>query len=198
VNLKGNLIDEGIIKRSVCVSDQRHETWAVRPISESCDEVDFPPGANEGASDALYTSITFIVRVAILVAELQELVSTTTISRGERLIEVGEQELGRIRVMMSGDFMQLALEGKTEMIEIKIIEVVVEGVFNFLTNFEETEKKERREGSPRDSQVFELRVNLELSKAIRPGTYSWGGSTYRKEEEVEPERHPQVSLISEG
>lgn len=56
------------------------------PNSGSRDEVDFPPGANKSPSDALHSRITMIVWVAILVAQLQELVCTATVSGGERLI----------------------------------------------------------------------------------------------------------------
>lgn len=63
-----------------------------------------------------------------------------------RCLQIGEQKLGRTRVMMlqwslrtcgtdrggratySSDFMQLALEGEAEVIEVKIVEIVVERI----------------------------------------------------------------------
>jgi len=63
----------------------------------------------------------------------------------------------------------------------EIVQIVVEGVLNFLTNLQETDEQEGREGSSRDGDVSHGLDNLE-----------------RQEEEVHPERHAKVGLVREG
>jgi len=67
-----------------------------------------------------------------------------------------------IRSRVRSDEMQLSLNGGAEVVEIEIIQVVVEWVFDFLADLEESEKEERREGRTWDGGPEELVVDLEL------------------------------------
>jgi len=79
---------------------------------------------------------------------------------------------------MSCDLVQLPLDHKAEMVEVEIVLIVVERIFNLLSNFEETEEQERCESGRGDGQVFEAVVDLE-----------------RQKEQIEPQRDSQMRLI---
>jgi hypothetical protein len=78
------------------------------------------------------------------------------------MVETAEDEVRRLRRRMRSDEMQFPLNGGAEVVEIEIIQIVVEWVFNFLTDLEESQEEERREGSTGDGDPAKLRVNLEL------------------------------------
>jgi len=62
---------------------------------------------------------------------------------------------------MGSDEVQFPLDGRAEVVEIEIVQIVVEWIFDFLANFEESEQEERRKGSAGDRDPAELGVNLE-------------------------------------
>lgn len=66
------------------------------------------------------------------------------------------------------------------MVKVKIVQVIIEGVLDFLSNFEETQEEECSEGCSGNSVPSKLLINLE-----------------GKEQKIEPECHPEVSLVSE-
>ena len=65
---------------------------------------------------------------------------------------------------MRSDEVQFPFNGGAEVVEIEIVEVVVEWVFNFLTDLKESKEEERRKSSTGDGDPVELRVDLELRR----------------------------------
>jgi hypothetical protein len=93
---------------------------------------------------------------------LDEFLSTACIGRSERLVKRAEDKGRWVRSWMRSDEVQFPLNGGAEVVEIEIIQVVVEWVFDFLADLEESEEEERRKRSARDSDPVELGVDLEL------------------------------------
>ena len=57
----------------------------------------------------------------------------------------------------------------TKWIRTKVIQVIIERVLNLLTDFQETNKQERRKGRSRDREVSKLWEDLELLQRIMSG-----------------------------
>ena len=67
--------------------------------------------------------------------------------------------------------MQFPLDSETEIVEVEVVQVVVEGVFNFLTNLKEAKQQERCEGCSWNGDPAELAVDLELKMASLLSTW---------------------------
>jgi hypothetical protein len=57
--------------------------------------------------------------------------------------------------------MELTLNVKAEVIEIEIVQIVVEWILNFLSDFEESKEQEGRESGARDGDPLHLGDDLE-------------------------------------
>jgi len=76
--------------------------------------------------------------------------------------------------------MQLSLDHEAEVVEIQVIEVIVERVFNFLANFEETKVQEGSEAGSGNGEPTKVLDNLE-----------------GKSQKINPDRHAEMSLVCE-
>jgi len=82
---------------------------------------------------------------------------------------------------------QLPLDRETEIVEVEIVQVVVEGVLNFLTNLKEAKQQEGREGRSWNSNPAKLAIYLELkSWVINLKGRESRMKTHGQEKEVQP------------
>jgi len=116
-----------------------------------------------------------------IVLRLDEVRNAAPVRGREGLVPRAVEKGGRIRVGVRGDFMELPLKVEAEVIEVKIVQVVVEGIFNLLSNLEKAEEQERCKRGTRDRVPSKWVVDLE-----------------GKEDQVQPEGHPEMSLVSKG
>jgi len=127
-----------------------------------------------------WLAVRSVVRVSVLLVP-EYLFSSTTVSRSEGLIPSAKDEFGWVGVGVSGDFVQLSLNHIAEFVKIQVVEVVVERVFDFGTDFEEPKIQKRREGGSRNCKPAKGLYNLE-----------------RKSQKIYPDRHTEMCLICEG
>jgi hypothetical protein len=93
------------------------------------------------------TRLSCILTRKVISVLLHDLLSVACIRRSERMFETAEDKVRRLRRRMCSNEMPFPLNGGAEVVEIEIIQIVVEWVFNFLTDLEESQEEERREGS---------------------------------------------------
>jgi hypothetical protein len=109
--------------------------------------IDILESFDQHTPDARQTRLSCILTRKDVSVLLHDLLSVACIRRSERMVETAEDEVRRLRRRMRSDEMQFPLNGGAEVVEIEIIQIVVEWVFNFLTDLEESQEEERREGS---------------------------------------------------
>lgn len=67
--------------------------------------------------------------------------------------------------------MQFPLNCGAEVVQIEIVQVVVERVFDFLADLEKSEEQKRREGCTWDSDPAKLGIDLELETLNKVGRF---------------------------
>jgi len=65
---------------------------------------------------------------------------------------------------MGRNQVQFPLDSEAEIVEVEIVQVVVEGVFNFLSNLKEAKEQESCEGCSWNGKPAKLTIDLELKK----------------------------------
>jgi len=99
--------------------------------------------------------------MVLMVDIRDDLFCGTAVSGGEGLVACAEDVGSGVGDGMSSDFVEFASHGEAEGVHIEIVFVIVEGVLNFLSDFEETEKEERGEAGTWYSHPAHGRDNLE-------------------------------------
>jgi len=136
------------------------------------------PGKSINILPALYKSSAqagkaggdIVSGMTVLCFILCEFFRVATVCRCEGLIQ-GAEDKGRwIGSRVCRDQMELPLNRRAEVIKVEIVHIVIEGVFNFLTDFKESKKEERSKRGARNGDPLEGRNDLE-----------------RQEEEIQPE-----------
>jgi len=127
-------------------------SWTIRlvailPARLASDLVDLLPVRNKGAAQATSTISTGPDVLDIFARD--ELRGSPTVGRSEGLV-VREQELSRVKSSVRGNLVQLALKREAELVQVKIVLIVREGILNFLSDFQKTENEERGKGCARD------------------------------------------------
>jgi len=156
------------------------DLWCFSLVGLASEDVDIPPALDESTTNTVHAWGSIGLGSDIVRAERHDLLCAALVGGCERLVERREDKVGRVGARVDSDLMKLALDIEAEVVEIKIIQIILEGVLNFLSDLQEAEKEERGEGSSRDGNPLHGINNLE-----------------RQEEEIQPERHAEVSLVSE-
>ena len=100
---------------------------------------------------------------------LRELLSIARIRRRERVVQRTENVRRRFRSSMRSYEVQFPLNRGAEVVQIEIVQVIVERVFDFLADLEESEEQERRKGCTWYGDPAKLGVDLELKTSNEVG-----------------------------
>lgn len=136
----------------------------IRLILRPRTEIDILEPFDHDTPDARHAWLGRIIARREIGFHLRKLLSTTWIRGSERVVQRAVEESCVVRSRVRSDEMQFSLNGGAEVVEIEIIQVVIEWVFDFLADLKESEEEKRRKGCTGDGGPEELRVNLELKR----------------------------------